>query len=115
MVKPIIQYWDEIQQKTLLREATDSDLIGMQRASETKAPASVTAAQARLALLAAGLLDLVQPAIDALPEPGRSAAQIQWEFGATVDRSNQFTIALATALQLSETQMDDLFIAASGM
>lgn len=115
MGKTLIQYWDEALKTSLVREATDSELADFSRAARGVVPESVTAAQARLALLAAGLLGLVQPAIDALPEPGRSAAQIQWEFGATVDRSNQFTIALATALQLSETQMDDLFIAASGM
>ena len=111
----LIQYYDEKQGKYLIRDATPGEVVDFSRAVSTVVPPSVTAAQARLALLAAGLLDQVQPAIDALPDDERKAAQIKWDYGATVDRADRFTVALGAALNLSETQMDDLFIAASGM
>jgi len=75
-------------------------------------PQSVTMRQARLALHAAGLLAGVDAAIAAMPEPDRTAAQITWEFAATVDRQFGMVPALAAAMGMTETQIDDLFIAA---
>ena len=76
-------------------------------------PQSVTMRQARLALHAAGLLTSVNAAIAAMPEPDRTAAQITWEFAATVDRGFGMVPQLAAALGMTETQIDDLFIAAA--
>lgn len=76
-------------------------------------PQSVTMRQARLALLGAGLLPSVNAAIAAMPEPDKSAAQITWEFAATVDRSFGMVPQLAAALGMTEAQIDDLFVAAS--
>jgi len=75
-------------------------------------PQSVTMRQARLALHAAGLLTGVDAAIAAMPEPDRTAAQITWEFAATVDRQFGMVPALAAAMGMTDTQIDDLFIAA---
>jgi len=74
---------------------------------------SVTMRQARLALLAAGLLPAVNAAIASMPEPDKTQAQITWEFAATVDRQFGMVPALAAALGMTETQIDDLFIAAA--
>ena len=50
-------------------------------------PQSVTMRQARLALLGAGLLDDVDAALAAIPDATqRRAAQIEWEYAATVER-----------------------------
>jgi hypothetical protein len=76
-------------------------------------PRSVTMRQARLALLAAGKLAAVGAAIGALPSPKKDAAQIEWEYAATVDRTSTLTELLATALSLSASQIDALFIQAS--
>jgi len=76
-------------------------------------PQSVTMRQARLALHAAGLLTLVDAAIASMPEPDKTAAQITWEFAQTVDRQFGMVPQLAAALGMTETQIDDLFIAAA--
>lgn len=76
-------------------------------------PQSVTMRQARLALLGAGLLASVDAAIAGMPEPDKTIAQITWEFAATVDRQYGMVPQLATALGMTETQIDDLFIAAA--
>ena len=77
-------------------------------------PQAVTMRQARLALLGAGLLDQITVAITAIEDPiQRKAAEIQWEFAATVDRSSAFTQQLAAGLNLSEQQLDELFTSAS--
>lgn len=76
-------------------------------------PQEVTMRQARLALLENGLLTNVQPAINSLPEPDRTKAQIEWEYSNALQRSNPFVAVLGTALGLSSQDLDDLFIQAS--
>ena len=76
-------------------------------------PQSITMRQARLALLGAGKLSLVDAAIDSMPEPQKSAARIEWEYSNEVQRNNGFVAALGPALGMTEEQIDQLFIAAA--
>lgn len=76
-------------------------------------PQIVTMRQARLALLGAGLLAQVETAIDALPEPHRSAARIEWDYSSEVHRSRAFVQQLGSALGLTDEQLDDLFTQAA--
>lgn len=76
-------------------------------------PVSVTMRQARLALLNAGLLSNVTTAINALPSPEKEAAQIEWEYSQEVHRDKPFVAVLATALGLTDAQLDNLFLTAS--
>lgn len=78
-------------------------------------PAAVTMRQARLALLGAGLLSSVDAAIDAMSEPTKSAARIEWEYSNELQRSNPLVLALGPALNLTSEQIDALFIAASAL
>ena len=79
-------------------------------------PQSVTMRQARLALLGAGHLVGVDAAIAAIPDDmQRQAAQIEWEYAQTVDRNAPFTQTLATALGLSDADLDALFTAAAAL
>ncbi len=75
-------------------------------------PRSITMRQARLCLHKHGMLAGVQPAIDALPEPDRTAAQIEWEYSSTVERHG-FVLTIAQALGISDEQLDALFIEAA--
>jgi len=84
-------------------------------ASSDAAPAVVTMRQARLALLGAGLLQQVDLAIDALPEPQRSAARIEWDYSSEVHRDRAFVQQLGQALGLSDEQLDALFIQAAAL
>lgn len=76
-------------------------------------PQEVTMRQARLALLDAGLLSSVQTAINSLPEPARTKAQIEWDYSNALQRDNSFVSVLGAALGLNEEALDSLFIAAS--
>ena len=76
-------------------------------------PAEVTMRQARLALHAAGKLNAVDAAINALPDPPKTAALIEWEYSSTVRRDSQFVALLGPALGLDSAALDALFIAAS--
>jgi hypothetical protein len=78
------------------------------------APESVTMRQARLALLANGLLDSVDAALAAIPdEQERRAAQIEWEYATEVQRHAPLTLSLGAALGLTDAQLDALFVQAA--
>ena len=84
-------------------------------AEELKArvPHEVTMRQARLALLAAGKLAGVGAAIASMPEPQRTAASIEWEYGNTLQRNNPFVSQIGAALGLDDAAIDALFVEAS--
>lgn len=70
----------------------------------------VTMRQARLALLEQGLLATVDGAIAASTD---EELKIEWEYAMDVKRSWTSLIALATALGMTDTQLDDLFTLAA--
>lgn len=76
-------------------------------------PEKVTMRQARLALHAAGILPQVQPAIDVLPEPNKTAAQIEWDYSSEVFRNREFVNMLGSQIGLTGEQIDQLFIQAA--
>ena len=78
-------------------------------------PQRVTARQARLALLSAGLLDDVEAIIEALPANVRAQVRIEWDHATHVERGSSVTQMVATALGLTATQVDAIFVAAAGL
>jgi hypothetical protein len=76
-------------------------------------PQTVTMRQARLALLGVGKLASVTDAIASLPSPQKEAVQIEWEYSQSVERNRPFVAMLAPALQLTDAQIDELFIVAA--
>jgi hypothetical protein len=84
-------------------------------ANPAPAPAfvpTITSRQGKRALVDAGLYHPALAAIDALPEPGRTKAQIDWD-APTWQRNDPTLAAMATALGLNASQLDDLFAAAA--
>ena len=75
----------------------------------------VTMAQARLVLLGANLLSGVDAAIASLPSPQKEAAEIEWQYQASVRRLSPLVASLGPALGLSDAQLDDLFRQASAI
>ena len=102
-----------IQENNTVRPATAAEIA--QLTAPPPVPASVTMRQARLALLNAGLLGLVDAAIASMPGPQKEAALIEWEYAATVERGSALIDQLAPALGLSSEQMDALFRAAASL
>jgi len=86
---------------------TDSEIAGI--IQSRRALMVVTMRQARLALLKQGLLASIQPAIDALDEPHRSRANIEWEYSQEVERNRPFVELLSQALGLTDDDLDALF------
>jgi hypothetical protein len=80
----------------------------------TPVPQVVSRRQARRALLAAGMLASVQPAIDAVQDATiRAQMQIDWEDSQEFQRDHPTLLALASALGLDSAATDALFVAAS--
>ncbi len=73
----------------------------------------VTMRQARLALLSAGVLSAIDAVISGMPSPQKEAAQIEWEYAATVNKHSPLVVGLADGLGLTADQIDELFDNAS--
>lgn len=72
-------------------------------------PQTVTMRQARLALLASGLLDDVTAAVAGAGQ----AAQIEWEYASDVGRNATLIQSLAGVMGLTDEQLDGLFVLAA--
>jgi hypothetical protein len=85
----------------VIEDLSPEDALVRQRAAM-----KCTAAQARLAMLDAGILGDVQAIIAA---SGDTALQIAWEYGTEWRRGDPRIMALAGAAGLDDTQIDALF------
>ena len=74
-------------------------------------PPEVTNFQARAALLRAGIFEMVDEAIQALPRA--SEAWQAWEYANTVTRGGALVTAMAHGLGFTDETLDDLFRAAA--
>ena len=75
----------------------------------------ITMRQARLALHDAGLLASVSAAIDAMPEPDKTKAQIEWEYASEVNKNSAWVASLSAALGLNDEQLTELFNSAAAL
>ena len=116
-----VEITDE-QHAALLQGQTDGQEIAgddngfpilIDRVQVVVVPGIVTMRQARLALLEAGQLAAVEAAINALPEPQRSAARIEWDYSSEVHRGRAFVQTLGAALGLDSDALDALFTQAA--
>jgi hypothetical protein len=77
-------------------------------------PEAITPRQLRLALLQRGLLANVEAAVNALPEPKRTGALIEWEYSSQFLRTHPMVAAIAGALQISSETLDEIFVEGAG-
>lgn len=82
---------------------------------ELQVPASITMRQARLVLHEIGRLAAVESAINALPEPARTKARIEWDYSNELLRKNAFVAILGQAIGLTSNEVDALFIQAAAI
>lgn len=72
-------------------------------------PSSISMRQARLALLSADLLDPINEAFSLMTQ----ADQIEWQFASSIDRNSRLVSNLASRLDISDAELDQLFLLAS--
>ena len=100
----------------IVPEMTDEYLLSVISSFDANTiPDSVEMAQARLALLGAGLLPAVEAALAGMPGDLGTAARIEWEYRQNIRRDSPIVASLSGALGLTSNQLDDLFVAAAGL
>jgi hypothetical protein len=101
-------------QKLIILDSGEYSIVDLTLAElDARKVQSVSMRQARLALLGAGILGQVQPFIDSLLSPEKEAAQIEWEYAASVERTSPLVTGLVASLGLSDADLDNLFQTAS--
>lgn len=73
---------------------------------------TITSRQGKRALLVAGLYHDALAAINALPDPSKTAALIDWD-APTWSRNDPTLVSMAAVLGLTDEQLDELFAQAS--
>ena len=94
------------------REMTPEEIAQMQELENTPEPVpqSITSRQLRLQWVIDGHdLATIQAAINQLPEPQKSVAQINWEYAGTFDRDNELLCGVSAALGITDEQLDNIF------
>lgn len=76
-------------------------------------PSTASPMRLRLALLEMELLDSVKSYVDALEEPQKSKVLIMWEYSTEINKNHPAVQHLATALEITSEQLDDLFVLAN--
>lgn len=101
--------WNDLEQM----RPTDDEIISKARELELNPniviPKTVTPRQARLVLLQAGLLDQVESSINTVG----GSAKITWEYATQIDRDDPLITTLGQSLNLTDQQIDNLFIQAA--
>ena len=110
IVDRFIEYTDE---EGVLHTKLEQEDIARNAAFKATVPKSVTMRQARLAMLGAGILANVEAAIQTMQSPEGDAARIEWEYAIDVQRDWPLVVNLDPALNLTELQIDNLFIEAN--
>lgn len=83
--------------------------------AQAAVPEAISMRQARLALLRAGLLEVVDAAIAAQSGVDGEAARIEWEYATDVRRDSALVQMLAPVIGLSAEQVDALFVTGAGL
>lgn len=99
--------------KAISADANGKPVLTDPPPAQAVVPSEITMRQCRLALHRESLLASVQPAIDALEEPLRGEAQIEWDYATSVRRDSEVVFILAKGLEIEDSRLDDLFLAAS--
>lgn len=103
----VIETDSEIRNSWVVRELTEEEI--QQRDTDNRSGIKITMRQCRLALLAEGKLADVETAIAELPEPTKTAALVEWEYAATVERNSPFVATLGLAIGYSDAELGNLF------
>ena len=116
--KRVVMSGDKYVEFDTLKEVPSADIrtaeaLKVEKERELSIPKSITARQARLALLQIGKLADVTAAIANLQSPMKEQAKIEWEYASEVQRTNQLIPALQESLGLTNEQVDTMFLEAS--
>lgn len=79
-------------------------------------PQVVTPRQMRVALIMSGIsIASIEAMIDSLPEPDQSVVRTTWEYSTTFERQNPILNSMVGNLNLTQDDVDNLFILAESL
>ncbi len=78
-------------------------------------PSEVQLWRVRTILKLLGMEQVVEVALNSLPEPTKTGALYIWNYGTTVERNSQTILLLQSVLGLTDAQTDDIFIQAQNI
>ena len=119
MKRDILNHLGDVIGELELPDGTSEEIWTKELAKYSIPPArlfpSITPRQIRLAMVAQGLaLELIDQAIETLPNPEKETAKIEWEYAVSFERSHPLVNSLgASFFGWTEEQLDDLWIFAS--
>lgn len=82
---------------------------------EVVVPFEVQLWRIRTVLKLMGLEENIATALNSLEEPMKTGALYIWEYGTTVERGSQTVLLLQSILQMTEEQVDQIFINANNI
>ena len=106
-VKPFFNF----QIKTFYEGATQEEINNL----IIEAPQEVQLWRLRTILNLRGLEPSIVAALNSLSEPTKTGALFIWEYGTTVERQSQTVLLLQNILQLTESEVDQIFIEANNI
>lgn len=80
-----------------------------------RVPREIAAWRAKAVLEIAGLLPQVEALITAMPEPAGTVVRRAWHDNAPLERQGQTVLSLSSSLNLSDEQLDAMFIQAASL
>jgi len=79
------------------------------QANKSIIPNEVQLWRVRTVLKLLGMEQVIEVALNSLPEPTKTGALYIWNYGTTVERNSQTVLLLQSVLGLTDAQTDDIF------
>jgi hypothetical protein len=105
------KYYD-FENKSFYEGATPQEIA---EAKKQSVPQEVQLWRIRTILKSMRYEDSIETVLNNLEEPTKTAALCIWNYGSTVERNSQTVAMLKTALQLTDEQVDEMFIEANNI
>jgi hypothetical protein len=108
MVKPYFNF----ETREFYEGATPEEI---EQALKDKTPAETQLWRLRTILKLMNLETTIEDALNQLDEPNQTAAKNVWNYGTTVDRYSQTVLFIQSVLQMTDKQVNEIFIQAEAI
>lgn len=96
-------------------EPTQEEMESAFGAPIVSVPTEIASWRAKAILSIQGLTAQVEAIIDSMQDPDKTVALSAWNYGAPFVRNGPTVLAIASALNLSPSQIDEMFILAASL
>ena len=98
--------------KTFYEGATEEEIAEYQ---QSLVPQEVQLWKIRTVISLMGLKETIENVMNNLEEPTKSAALNIWNYGTAIDRNSQTVLMIQSILQMTEVEVDNIFIQANNI